>query len=195
MTKKRCSHYPPLPPHPNIPESLPFSTLVRTLANSSDLPFAPAAAYSASNISTITRQRRQQAGEATKDSDGPRTTSRTLAKRAFYIGMRLCYRFSVNGKSHLKHISVSLYARTPLDLSPHPYTSEPFPLTQTPFSNACTPLNRSRQMVVLELFIALKVHDDVWADGSELHLGQPEACSTSCSSTRDSSASTSPITS
>ena len=75
--------------------------------------------------------------------------------------MRLCYRFSVHGKSHLKHISVSLYARTPLDLSPHHYTSEPFPLTQTPSSNACTPLNRSRQMVVLELFIALKVHDDV----------------------------------
>ena len=25
-----------------------------------------------------------------------------------------------------------------------------------------------------DLFIALKVHDDVWADESELHLGQPE---------------------
>ena len=28
---------------------------------------------------------------------------------------------------------------------------------------------------MLDLFIALKVHDDVWADESELHLGQPEA--------------------
>jgi hypothetical protein len=28
---------------------------------------------------------------------------------------------------------------------------------------------------VLDLFIALKVHDDVWADECELHLGQPEA--------------------
>ena len=28
---------------------------------------------------------------------------------------------------------------------------------------------------MLDLFIALKVYDDVWADESELHLGQPEA--------------------
>jgi hypothetical protein len=28
---------------------------------------------------------------------------------------------------------------------------------------------------VLDLFMALKVHDDVWVDESELHLLQPEA--------------------
>ena len=28
---------------------------------------------------------------------------------------------------------------------------------------------------MLDLFIVLKVHDDLWADESELHLGQPEA--------------------
>jgi len=36
-------------------------------------------------------------------------------------------------------------------------------------------LHRSRETTVLDLFIALKVHDDVWADETELHLGQPEA--------------------
>ena len=28
---------------------------------------------------------------------------------------------------------------------------------------------------MLDLFIVLKVHDDLWADETELHLGQPEA--------------------
>ena len=29
-------------------------------------------------------------------------------------------------------------------------------------------------MIMLDLFITLKVHDEVWADESELHLGQTE---------------------
>ena len=60
------------------------------------------------------------------------TTSRTPAKRAFYIGMRLCYRLADNlfmERNIIKHISYSLYAPTPLDLSPHPNTSDPFLFT------------------------------------------------------------------
>jgi hypothetical protein len=39
----------------------------------------------------------------------------------------------------------------------------------------CNSLNRSCETIVLDLSIALEVHDDVWADGSKVHLGQPEA--------------------
>lgn len=73
------------------------------------------------------------------------------------------------------HVLRSTYLPSYSSLIRRPYTSDPFPLTQTPSSDACTPLNRSRETIVLDLFITLKVHDDVWADESELHLGQPEA--------------------
>lgn len=44
-----------------------------------------------------------------------------------------------------------------------------------PSSDGCTPLNRSRETIVLNLFIALKVQNDICVDESELHFGQPEA--------------------
>ena len=56
-----------------------------------------------------------------------------------------------------------------------PYISDPFPLTQTPSNDAYVLFNRSRETIVLDLFIALKVHDDVWADEYELNRSQPEA--------------------
>jgi hypothetical protein len=59
-----------------------------------------------------------------------------------------------------------------------PYTSDPFPLSATPSATSAGTsalLHDSRETAVLDLFIALKVHDDVWADETELHLGQPEA--------------------
>jgi hypothetical protein len=55
-----------------------------------------------------------------------------------------------------------------------PYTSDSLPLTKIPFGDACTPLNRSRETIMLDPFNALKVHEDVWADESELHLDLPE---------------------
>ncbi|KAH9970269.1 hypothetical protein BJV74DRAFT_784473 [Russula compacta] len=78
------------------------------------------------------------------------------------------------------HVLRSTYLPSYASLVRHPYTSDPFPLSQTPSSSPsscdpCTPLNRSRETAVLDLFIALKVHDDLWADESALHLGQPEA--------------------
>ena len=102
-------------------------------------------------------------------------------------------RLTRQGKYH--HVASDLYlpfrpyrnrhARIPLDLTYLFLTPPssgvtthliPSHSTQTPFSDACTPLNGSREtMIMLDLIIALKVHDDVWADESELHLGQPEA--------------------
>jgi hypothetical protein len=73
------------------------------------------------------------------------------------------------------HVLRSTYLPSYTSLIRHPYTSDPFPLTQSPSTDACTSLNRSRETTVLDHFIALKVHDDVFADESELHLGQPEA--------------------
>jgi hypothetical protein len=73
------------------------------------------------------------------------------------------------------HVLRSTYLPSYASLIRHPYTSDPFSLTQSPSSDACTSLTRSRETVVLDHFIALKVHDDVFADESELHLGQPEA--------------------
>jgi len=72
------------------------------------------------------------------------------------------------------HVLRSTYIPSYTSLIRSPYTSDPFPLQTRP-GDVCTPLNRSRETVVLDLFIALKVHDDVFADESELHLGQPEA--------------------
>ncbi|KAH9976886.1 hypothetical protein BGW80DRAFT_1167590 [Lactifluus volemus] len=89
------------------------------------------------------------------------TMSLRLVNRAFYIACM--------------HVLRSTYLPSYTSLIRPPYTSDPFPLTQNLSSDACTPLNRSRETTVLDLFIALKVHDDVWADETELHLGQPEA--------------------
>jgi len=72
------------------------------------------------------------------------------------------------------HVLRSTYLPSYTSFIRHPYTSDPFPL-QTHPGDVATPLSRSRETVVLDRFIALKVHDDVFADESELHLGQPEA--------------------
>ena len=74
------------------------------------------------------------------------------------------------------HVLRSTYLPSYAALIRPPYTSDPFPLSATPSATGTSaPLHRSRETVVLDLFIALKVHDDVWADETELHLGQPEA--------------------
>lgn len=75
------------------------------------------------------------------------------------------------------HVLRSAYLPSYASLIRPPYTSDPFPLSATPSVAGSTSasLHRSRETTVLDLFIALKVHDDVWADETELHLGQPEA--------------------
>lgn len=73
------------------------------------------------------------------------------------------------------HVLRSTYLPSYASLIRPPYTSDPFPLSATPSGGTSASLHRSRETAVLDHFIALKVHDDVWADETELHLGQPEA--------------------
>ncbi|KAH9019524.1 hypothetical protein EDB84DRAFT_1516876, partial [Lactarius hengduanensis] len=74
------------------------------------------------------------------------------------------------------HVLRSTYLPSYVSLIRPPYTSDPFPLSATPSAAGTSAgLHRSRETAVLDLFIALKVLDDVWADETELHLGQPEA--------------------
>ncbi|KAI0270388.1 hypothetical protein BC834DRAFT_861096 [Gloeopeniophorella convolvens] len=89
------------------------------------------------------------------------STSLRLVNRAFYIACM--------------HVLRSTYLPSYTSLIRSPYTSDPFPLTSDAPVDTCTPSARSRETAVLDLFIALKVRDDVWADDTELHLGQPEA--------------------
>ena len=76
------------------------------------------------------------------------------------------------------HVLRSTYLPSYASLIRPPYTSDPFPLSAAPSatsSGSRAPLHCSRETTVLDLFIVLKVHDDLWADETELHLGQPEA--------------------
>jgi hypothetical protein len=59
-----------------------------------------------------------------------------------------------------------------------PYTSDPFPQVPIPYtqSTSGSPLESvQRETQVLDLFIALKVREDVWMDDSELHLEREES--------------------
>ncbi|KAH9003752.1 hypothetical protein EDB86DRAFT_2798704 [Lactarius hatsudake] len=89
-------------------------------------------------------------------------TSLRLVNRTFYIACM--------------HVLRSTFLPSYASLIRPPYTSDPFPLSATPSAPSTSAgLHRSRETAVLDLFIALKVLDDVWADETELHLGQPEA--------------------
>src|SRR6266550_1121480 len=77
-----------------------------------------------------------------------------------------------------------------LSLVRPPYTSDPFPVAND-FSHGAAPLytpgsslpsaaadplhSIQRESIVLDLFIVIKVRDDVWSDDSELHLEREEA--------------------
>ncbi|KAF8645635.1 hypothetical protein AX16_007717 [Volvariella volvacea WC 439] len=56
-----------------------------------------------------------------------------------------------------------------------PYTSDPFPSSSTE-SDPQLPITTTlqRETTILDLFIALKVREDVWADDTELHLEREE---------------------
>ncbi|VDB88499.1 unnamed protein product [Peniophora sp. CBMAI 1063] len=79
------------------------------------------------------------------------------------------------------HILRSSYLPAYSELVKYPYTSDPFPLAATPPTDASSltssPVLPSlqRETAVLDLFIALKVREDVWVDDSELHLERDES--------------------
>lgn len=76
------------------------------------------------------------------------------------------------------HVLRSTYIPAYSTLVRPPYTSDPFPLT-SPAPQTTTTLSPiqslQRETRVIDLFIALKVREDVWADESELHLERDES--------------------
>ncbi|KAJ7475101.1 hypothetical protein B0H11DRAFT_2018357 [Mycena galericulata] len=80
------------------------------------------------------------------------------------------------------HVLRSTYLPAYDSLIRSPYSSDPFPLPTSPQS-AFAPVNpdnlrlgtMQRETATLDLFIALKVREDVWADDSELHLERDES--------------------
>ncbi|KAI0371001.1 hypothetical protein BV20DRAFT_966111 [Pilatotrama ljubarskyi] len=102
------------------------------------------------------------------------TMSLRLVSRALYIACM--------------HVLRSAYLPVYASLVRPPYTSDPFPLSlpdspfasyvssSSPLSSSLLPLQSvQRETRVLDLFIALKVREDVWADDSELHLEREES--------------------
>ncbi|TFK60647.1 hypothetical protein BDN72DRAFT_848263 [Pluteus cervinus] len=85
-----------------------------------------------------------------------------LVDRSFYIACM--------------HVLRSTYLPTYNSLIRPPYTSDPFPAEVC--SSARAPQSISslqRETSVLDLFIAVKVREDVWLDDSELHLEREES--------------------
>ncbi|KAL0952859.1 hypothetical protein HGRIS_007081 [Hohenbuehelia grisea] len=110
-------------------------------------------------------------------------TGLRLVNRSFYIACM--------------HVLRSTYLPAYDSLIRSPYTSDPFPLlssSRTPGSCASPSSPRApsysttgtqaapegittiqRETAVLDLFIAVKVHEDVWADDTELHIEREES--------------------
>ncbi|KAI1795439.1 hypothetical protein LXA43DRAFT_992789 [Ganoderma leucocontextum] len=79
------------------------------------------------------------------------------------------------------HILRSTYLPLFSSLIRSPYTSDPFPhaasssSSYSHSSSSSPPGDAQREMRVLDLFIVLKVREDVWTDDSELHLEREES--------------------
>lgn len=80
------------------------------------------------------------------------------------------------------HVLRSTYLPAYDSLIRKPYTSDPFPLLSPTSTSPTTPSPSTspiqtiqRETSVLDLFIALKVREDVWMDDSELHLEREES--------------------
>jgi hypothetical protein len=73
------------------------------------------------------------------------------------------------------HVLRSTYLPVYESLIRPPYSSDPFP-HDSAAAFGSSPLHTiQRETNVLDLFIALKVREDVWADDSELHLEREES--------------------
>ncbi|KAF8208358.1 hypothetical protein K438DRAFT_1574363 [Mycena galopus ATCC 62051] len=96
------------------------------------------------------------------------------ARKTLYwlaIGLRLVNRvFYTTSMNVLRSIYLPLYD----SLIRPPYTSDPFPSAHSHTSPSSITLSLQRETHILDLFIALKVREDVWADDSDLHLSRTE---------------------
>ncbi|KAF9221777.1 hypothetical protein BS17DRAFT_757188 [Gyrodon lividus] len=84
-----------------------------------------------------------------------------LVNRSFYIACM--------------HVLRSTYLPPYDALIRPPYTSDPFPLSSSSISTGSPLETLQRETQVLDLFIALKVREDVMMDDSELHLEREES--------------------
>jgi len=84
-----------------------------------------------------------------------------LANRSFYIACM--------------HVLRSTYLPAYESLIRAPYSSDPFPLSSSTSSPAGPVEAIQRETQVLDLFIALKVREDVLMDDTELHLEREES--------------------
>ena len=109
------------------------------------------------------------------------TISLRLVNRAFYIGthhpQRYMTAYTNSGCAACMHILRSTYIPAYNALVRPPYSSDPFPLTSASGSTQTSksPISwTQRETQVLDLFIALKVREDVWLDDTELYLERDE---------------------
>ncbi|KAJ7031602.1 hypothetical protein C8F04DRAFT_694748 [Mycena alexandri] len=87
------------------------------------------------------------------------------------IGLRLVNRrFYTTSMNVLRSIYLPAYE----SLTRAPYTSDPFPHSHSQSTHSSLS-SVQRETATLDLFIALKVREDVWSDDSELHLERDES--------------------
>lgn len=72
------------------------------------------------------------------------------------------------------HTLRSAYLTSYTQLIKPPYTSDPFPAVAVSDSSSPVLASGNRETRVLDLYIALKVREDVWMDETELHLERDE---------------------
>ncbi|KAG1893014.1 uncharacterized protein F5891DRAFT_1067875 [Suillus fuscotomentosus] len=82
---------------------------------------------------------------------------------------------SVNRSFYIacEHVLRSTYLPAYNSMIRPPYSSDPFPFSSSASTSSCDTLQRETK--VLDLFIALKVHEDVMVDDSSLHLEREDS--------------------
>ncbi|KAG2112627.1 uncharacterized protein F5147DRAFT_683751 [Suillus discolor] len=82
---------------------------------------------------------------------------------------------SVNRSFYIacEHVLRSTYLPAYNSMIRPPYSSDPFPFSSSASTSSCDTMQRETK--VLDLFIALKVHEDVMVDDSSLHLEREDS--------------------
>lgn len=101
-----------------------------------------------------------------------------LVDKSLYIGNRTTHQIDTQNLTCLlacMHVLRSTYLPAYASLIRAPYTSDPFPLSSSTMSPAGPVETTQHETQVLDLFIALKVREDVMMDDTELHLEREES--------------------
>lgn len=110
------------------------------------------------------------------------STSLRLVNRVFYIGQWFTKPTQIEGsdqKPVSMHVLRSTYLPAYNSLIRRPYSSDPFPhdlpSTYEPTTSPLALQHIHRETKVLDMFIALKVRQDVYMDDTEFHLENTES--------------------